>query len=130
MGMVVYPCCMSTGPIDFIREPNRDDKPDTEYGGRSGLIQPGVVAGLEGHAVTSSEARGMMVRSVPASELTEQQIPGKDGVPIVRVIAVVDPAGNPIDPHTGLVIDLAALGVEEPKPGTAVVEVPPPTENP
>lgn len=120
---------MSTGPIEFIREPSRDDKGPTEYGGVAGLVQPEVVAGMPGHIPTASEVRGMLVRAQPASVETEQEIPGKDGVPIVRVGVQVDPAGNPIDPATGRVLNMSELGVEDAGPGGGI-EGPPPTEKP
>ena len=61
---------MSSGPIEFMGESSAHTVPESEYGGRDGLIQPGPdevgLVGpdgmLIGHNLNASEASGAMSR--------------------------------------------------------------------
>jgi hypothetical protein len=54
---------MSNGPIEFIGETSKDTMPDTEYGGRHGLIQPEFVDNGEAHSeLTESEKSRIIAR--------------------------------------------------------------------
>lgn len=73
--VVVVLCCvlervfaMTNGPIEYLGETFVDEKPDSEYGGSGGLLQPDNVGealsdGMKiGHELTPSERAGVMAR--------------------------------------------------------------------
>ena len=109
------------GPIEFVRDRvGGDKKGPTEFGGDAGLVQVGGRISPGGnvsafHEPSASERRGVLVRAVGAVKVD----------PLVAGGVVDDPAGQAVDPLTGL-----GVGDDWNLSGTSgsPVDVPPATE--